>query len=122
MSKKEPFNSNSRFYSDKYFPHGIARSGEFSRDQADLLERHGRAYEALHGGQREPVNEEEAHFIAVCRGEAEPMTEHEKVWMRYRQKISKRPTVSPFGAIIKSNQPTEVEVDEGKLSEDLEEF
>lgn len=121
MQKKDSFLSNTKFYSDKYFPHGFARCGEFSREQADLLERHGRAYEALDKGKREPVNDEEAHFILVCRGEAKPETEHEDVWMRYRRKVEKRPTVSPFGAIIKSSSPP-IEMDEGKLSEDLEEF
>jgi hypothetical protein len=102
MQKKDSFVSNSKFYSDKHFPHGFARCGEFSREQADLLERHGRAYEALDSGKREPITAEETRFIAVCRGEAEPVSAHEDVWMRYRRKIEKRPTVSPFGTIIKA--------------------
>ncbi len=120
MTQKSSFRSNSRFYPDKHFPYGFARCGDFTSEQAELLERHGRAYEALHMGDREPANEEEARFIAVCRGEADATTEHEKAWMLYRKKVAYRPTVSPFGAIIKSSP--QVEVDEGKLSEDLEEF
>ncbi len=120
MPKKDSFISNSKFYPNRHFPYGFARCGDFTSEQAELLERHGRAYEALHMGDREPANEEESRFIAVCRGDAEPTTEHEKVWMLYRKKITSRPTVSPFGAIIKSN--LQIEVDEGKLSEDLEEF
>ncbi len=120
MQEKDSFYSNSKFYSDKHFPYGIARSGEFTCEQADLLERHGKAYEALHMGIQEPENEEEARFVAVCRGEAEPMSDHENVWMRYCQKIKKRPSVSPFGAIIK--RPLQIEIDESDLPEDLEEL
>ncbi len=120
MPIKDSFYSDSKFYADKHFPHGIARCGDFTSEQAKLLETHGRAYEALAKGNREPVNEEEARFIAVCRGELEPVSEHEKVWMRYHKKITNRPKVSPFGAIIKSS--LQLDFDEGKLSEDLEEF
>lgn len=121
MYKKVPFFSNSKFYSDKHFPYGFARSGQFTREQSNLLERHGRAYEALHMGKQEPENEEESRFIRVCRGDADPVTEHEKVWMLYCKLIAKRPSVSPFGAIIKKST-LPIEMDEEKLSEDLEDF
>jgi uncharacterized protein YifE (UPF0438 family) len=127
MSRKDSFFSNSKFYSDKHFPYGFARSGRFTREQADRLERDGKAYEALHNGKREPKNAEETRFITVCRGKAKPVTEHEKVWMLYCRMIEKKPAISPFGAIIKKEiQWVEVdeaklsEVDEDKLSEDLE--
>ncbi len=120
MTKKHSFQSNSKFYPNKHFPYGFARCGDFTNEQAELLERHGRAYEALQSGDREPSNEEEVRFIAVCRGEVDAMSEHEKAWMLYRKKVAYKPTVSPFGAIIKSG--SQIEVDEGKLSEDLEEF
>jgi uncharacterized protein YifE (UPF0438 family) len=129
MYSKDSFFSNSKFYSDKYFPYGFARSGKFTREQADRLERYGKAYEALHNGKMEPKNAEEARFINVCRGKAKPLTEHEKVWMLYCKMIEKKPAISPFGAIIKKGfQQVEVdeaklsEVDEDKLAEDLEGF
>lgn len=121
MCSKDPFFSNSKFYSDKHFPYGFARSGKFTREQAALLERHGKAYEALHNGSRDPINEEETSFITVCRGEAEPVTEHEKVWMLYCKAVAKKPAISPFGTIIKKDIQL-IDVDEEELSEDLEEF
>lgn len=121
MYDKDSFYSNSKFYSDKHFPYGFARSGQFTCEQADLLERHGKAYEALQNGNREPVNQEETRFIAVCRGESDPVSEHEKVWMLYCHKTARRPAISPFGAIIKKSiQP--VNVDDDEFSEDLEDF
>jgi uncharacterized protein YifE (UPF0438 family) len=129
MNTKDSFYSNSKFYSDRHFPYGFARSGKFTLEQAALLERHGKAYEALHNGSREPVNKEEKSFVTVCRGEAEPVTEHEKVWMLYCKAITKKPAISPFGAIIKKDiQRVEIaedklsEVVEDELSEDIEEF
>ncbi|WP_263081471.1 DUF413 domain-containing protein [Endozoicomonas sp. Mp262] len=97
MTKKISFYSESRFYPNEHFPYGIARSGEFIHTHAELLECHGKAYQALHAGLRAPSNEEEMCFLAVCRGEREATTDHEKAWIRFCEKTKKQPSVSPFG-------------------------
>ena len=88
MSQSSSFITSSKFLAQRYFPYGISRSGEFTSAQAKLLEQHGCAYQALHEGKREPVCEEEQAFIAVCRGERQPETAHEKVWQLYLQKVA----------------------------------
>ncbi len=96
MTINGSFCARSRFYPDEHFPHGIARSGEFLITHAELLERHGKAYQALHAGIRKPTNEEEMRFLEVCRGERSASTYHEKAWERYCLMICKKPSVSPF--------------------------
>lgn len=96
MNRKVAFKASSKFYGNSSFPYGISRSGEFSRQQAQLLESHGVAYEALYQGKRAPVNREEERFLAVCRGESEPLSEHEKVWMLFLSKAENRSRESLF--------------------------
>jgi uncharacterized protein YifE (UPF0438 family) len=99
MSENTPFYSDLKFYGDMYFPYGIARAGEFTVNQVALLEKHGHAYQALHLGMRQPCCEEEKQFLAVCQGEREPETEHERVWMSLQQKANSRRGVSAFEMI-----------------------
>lgn len=80
------FSSDRKFYAQQHFPYGIDRSGEFTCEQGQLLINHGHAYEALADGSREPATQEEERFLAVCRGEFEPETAHEKAWFLYCSK------------------------------------
>ena len=95
MYKTESFVTCKMFYADEHFPYGISRSGEFNREQANLLEHYGEAYQALHSGQRSPINEEERDFVAGCKGEKEARTEHELAWTRFCDKTKKRRTCIP---------------------------
>jgi uncharacterized protein YifE (UPF0438 family) len=88
MANIPSFDSNRKFYGDGHFHYGIDRSGEFTREQANLLLQHGWAYQALAEGSRAPVTKEEEAFVAVCRGKQAPKTDHEKVWMLFCSKIS----------------------------------
>ncbi len=88
MANIPSFDSNRKFYGDGYFPYGIDRSGEFTREQANLLIEHGWAYQALAEGSRAPATKEEEAFVAVCRGEQAPATAHEKLWMLFCSKTS----------------------------------
>ena len=87
------FFCSAKFYAQQQFPYGIGRSGDFSKLQTALLENHGRAYEELHSGTREPVTDEERQFVEVCRGKLQPSTDHEKVWMRFCDKTSRKRSV-----------------------------
>lgn len=88
------FQSERKFIDKKNFPYGFARSGEFTLQQAGLLERNGYAYSELASGTREPSDPQEQEFVRFCRGEKEAATEHEKVWQRYISKTSARPFYS----------------------------
>ena len=78
------------FWGEEFFPYGMSRSGEFTREQVALLQAHGHAYEALAKGTRRPVSAAEIEFVAFCRGERDACSPHEKAWARYRQKTAER--------------------------------
>lgn len=90
MQNTKSFSSNKKFLAQDVYPYGISRSGDFTRQQAELLEQHGVAYEELHTGTREPVNAEERRFVAVCKELKSPETQHELVWMKYYKKSKSR--------------------------------
>ena len=75
----ESFTTTNRFFDNKNYPRGFSRHGDFTIKEAQLLERHGYAF-----------NELEKQFVSVCRGEREPVTEAERVWIKYMARI-KRP-------------------------------
>lgn len=86
----ESFSTTSRFFDNKFYPRGFSRHGDFTIREAQLLERHGTAFNELNLGKRQPVTEEEKQFVDVCQGLREPVTEAEKVWSKYMMRI-KRP-------------------------------
>jgi hypothetical protein len=78
------FQADRRFWGEEHFPYGFSRSGEFTCEQARLLETHGQAYIALANGIRLPVTEEEEAFVAFCKGDKSAESSHEKAWKRYQ--------------------------------------
>lgn len=118
MANIHSFDSNRKFYGDGHFPYGIDRSGEFTREQANLLVEHGWAYQALAEGSRAPVTKEEEAFVAVCRGEQAPATVHEKVWILFCAKIS-APKAMVSSPMTRS-KPSMVTSSETPLDDDFE--
>jgi len=87
---QQSFVAKRRFFDDRNYPRGFTRSGRFTLAEGNLLEKHGVAMQELDQGVREPVNDEEQHFVLVCRGEAEANTSFEKTWLKYRQRLSEK--------------------------------
>ena len=83
------FIAEKNFRDPQNFPYGFARSGEFTREQAVLLETHGLAYQALDAGEREPVDKQEREFVSFCRGDKPAESLHERTWERYCKKIER---------------------------------
>ncbi len=79
------FLAKRRFADDKHFRRGFSRSGVFTIKEADLLERCGYAFKELDESLREPIDDVEAYFVSVCRGEAEAETAEQKVWLKYKK-------------------------------------
>lgn len=121
MAEQTSFYSDSKFYPGANFPYGLARSGDFSLRQTQLLEKHGRAYQELHEQTRAPINAEEERFVQVCVGAEMPESEHEKAWVRYWQKASKRGSISPFGVASTKNIQDGL-VDEPVLIDDADDL
>lgn len=85
----ESFSTNHRFFDNKHYPRGFSRHGHFTIKEAQLLERHGFAFNELDMGKRAPQTDEEKQFVSVCRGERMPETAEEKVWIKYLERIRK---------------------------------
>lgn len=87
-----------KFWGTDHFPYGFARSGEFTRDQVQLLENHGYAYQALASGERAAQTPEEQEFVKYCKGEKAAQTRHEKAWARYLKKTTENVVFVSLGA------------------------
>ncbi|SUC05134.1 Uncharacterized protein conserved in bacteria [Proteus mirabilis] len=74
----ESFITTNRFFDNKHYPRGFSRHGDFTIKEAQILERHGQAFNELDLGKREPATEAEKLFVAMCRGEREAATVEEK--------------------------------------------
>lgn len=84
------FETSKKFFDDANFSRGFQRSGDFTRNQAVLLENMGQALKALHEGERDAVTDEEQRFIEVCKGLIEPQSEVEKTWMTYIKALARK--------------------------------
>ncbi|QIW15460.1 hypothetical protein A4G20_03535 [Pasteurellaceae bacterium RH1A] len=84
----ESFSVTRRFFDDKNYPRGFSRHGDYTIRESQLLEQFGQACLALELGERKPATKEEKQFVAVVKGEAEAQSLLEKVWIKYRTKIS----------------------------------
>lgn len=83
-SNLDAFDQQGRiFWGAEYYPYGIDRSGEFTRQQVELLKAHGFAYEALAKGEKKPINPEEKQFVKACQGQVAAEGTHEKLWLRF---------------------------------------
>ena len=71
------------YYDDMHFPHGFARSGYFTKRQAEILTSYGRHLRELWTEELEPGNNVEKDFVAVCQGNKVAESEIEKTWQAY---------------------------------------
>ena len=85
----ESFITTNRFFDNKHYPRGFSRHGDFTIKEAQILERHGQAFNELDLGKREPATEAEKLFVAMCRGERVAATVEEKIWKKYTSRISR---------------------------------
>jgi uncharacterized protein YifE (UPF0438 family) len=90
MQLNDAFKSDKRFRDPKNFPYGFARSGEFTREQAQLIEIYGHAYIELASGAREPACEQEQAFMEFCNGNKDAESLHERTWKRYQDKVNRK--------------------------------
>lgn len=84
------FKSEGFFYDDVNFPYGFDRSGVFNRTEAEILNTCGKTLKALADGTQPPMGEDQLRFVAVCKGEVEPVSTVEKAWIRYLEASSNK--------------------------------
>lgn len=90
--------SGKSFRDDKNFPHGFSRSGNFSRNESDLLTRGGSTASALVEGKLDATSPAQAQLLSVCRGERDAETEFERVWLKYVDAVGSKRCVFSFAS------------------------
>ncbi len=58
-----------------------------THEEIEILRSYGRPFDRLMTGKLQPETEAQRRFVSVCRGEATPETEYEKVWWKYLQRL-----------------------------------
>ncbi|MCV2884105.1 DUF413 domain-containing protein [Aestuariibacter sp. AA17] len=72
------------------FPYGFKKSGDFSIEEASLLEQFGETLNALELEIIAPLSEDEKHFVEVMRNAAPAANKLEKTWEKY-VRLTKQP-------------------------------
>jgi len=116
----EGFSPGPIFYDTRKFPRGFNKYGEFTKDEANLLHAYGHELNDLEKGQKKPENKLQKQFLAVCRGERTAETTIEKTWMKYLDRLNRKPkVVNPFGSSTQVNEGDSMVVP-ADLEEDLD--
>lgn len=92
MDTHNQFKETATFYDDINYPRGFSKHGDFTIREADALHYYGRALSDLSLGVATPETDDEKRFVEVCRGESEPTSYLEKLWMKYQNKIRSKHT------------------------------
>ena len=80
------FESEKPFNDFQHFARGIRRSGDFTINESNLLEKYGTAMMELYNGTRKPKTEEEKVFVKQITSD-EVITDHNaKIFKKYLQK------------------------------------
>ncbi|MBU2899311.1 DUF413 domain-containing protein [Vibrio hepatarius] len=74
-----------RFFDNKKFPRGFAKSGDFTLAEEQILTLYGDTMLGLETGQIKPENTEEKHFIKVLETPSKAKSKLERVWLKYVQ-------------------------------------
>ena len=78
-----PFYSKSSFYDSINFPHGFARSGHFTKKEADLLTESGYIIKQLSQGNIQAESLEQKNMLMVIQGQKPVETSYERIWEKY---------------------------------------
>ena len=80
-----------QFYDDVNFPHGLAKSGDFTIEESKLLTSIGTRLFLLEQGLCKPENQVEDQFVQMCKLQAEGQTKVELLWHKYKTLTKHKP-------------------------------
>jgi uncharacterized protein YifE (UPF0438 family) len=78
----------------------LDENAKLGLEEAALLRRYGHWMEALASGRIQPITPEQAHFVEVAHGEAEPRTDFERAWASLSQR--REPPASLFTRLVEA--------------------
>ncbi|WP_325894902.1 DUF413 domain-containing protein [Grimontia sp. NTOU-MAR1] len=85
--------SGQKFFDDRHFPKGFARSGYFTIKEAQLLETSGRTMKALFEGAMVPQDEEQQKFVDEVNGRRAAESSYALCWLKYLKEINHKHVV-----------------------------
>ncbi|MBY6187116.1 DUF413 domain-containing protein [Marinobacter hydrocarbonoclasticus] len=117
MTASQSFSSTQKFFDNRHFPRGFRRSGTFTINEADLLERHGQAMMSLSNGSRAPSTDDEIHFVEFVQGKVEGCTPLERLWAKYLKASLGKRLITISGSPRGTNDDSD---DDNSSSDDLD--
>ncbi|OEF23227.1 DUF413 domain-containing protein [Vibrio rumoiensis] len=94
-----------KFFDNKHFARGFSRSGEFTINEANILENFGRTMQGLYEGNLTPEDSDEHEFISAFQEERNSVNNHyANCWKKYLNKTQRKrsytlcSTVKPTGS------------------------
>ncbi|WP_105901537.1 DUF413 domain-containing protein [Vibrio gangliei] len=82
-----------KFFDNKHFARGFNRSGEFTINEAQVLENYGKTMQALFEGKITPEDEDESNFIAAFQEGGEGIvSKYAQCWKKYLSKTQRKRT------------------------------
>ncbi|WP_086980908.1 DUF413 domain-containing protein [Vibrio aphrogenes] len=82
-----------KFFDNKHFARGFSRSGEFTINEAQVLENYGKTMQGLFEGHLSPETEEEHNFIAAFQEGGEGVvSKYAQCWKKYLSKTQRKRT------------------------------
>lgn len=119
------FQAKKRFFDDVNFPKGFKRCGDFTNKEAELLEQYGQVLNDLATGKQLPCCADEAQFVEVAKGNINPSSLLEQIWVKYCRLAKGKPFYAVVGTVHLPASKPEVEVtfdieDDAQNSPELE--
>ena len=84
------FESEKPFNDFQHFARGLRRSGDFTINESNLLEKCGTAMMELYNGTRKPSNDEEKEFVKQITSDDVITDKNAKIFKKYLQVIQPR--------------------------------
>ncbi|GLT14052.1 DUF413 domain-containing protein [Vibrio algivorus] len=83
-----------KFFDNKHFARGFSRSGEFTINEAQILENYGRTMQGLFEGNLTPEDDDEKEFITAFQQEGEEgiVNKYVQCWKKYLNKTQRKRT------------------------------
>ena len=104
------FQAKKRFFDDANFPKGFKRCGDFTSKEAEMLEQYGQVLSDLASGKQLPCCADEAQFVEVAKGNINPSSLLEQIWVKYCRLAKGKPFYAVVGTIHMPASKPEVEV------------
>ncbi|MBF9003388.1 DUF413 domain-containing protein [Vibrio nitrifigilis] len=107
-----------RFFDNKKFPRGFAKSGDFTLAEENLLTLYGETMLGLESGELQSANAEEQHFLSVLANPEAAESKIERVWMKYVRLARGRKRFHTLNGRSKPDVSEDYTEDEPSLTEE----